>query len=106
EAGAARPRRPRKRLLLAVALELVGLLAVAGIVLRIQTERGEVVVQTDDKSLELTVRKGGRIVRIRDLKHQQSWDVDTKDYQIAVADQPGGLVIELPGHGTWTLRRK
>jgi WD40 repeat protein len=107
EAGAARPRRPRKRLLIAVALGLaVGLVAVAGIILRIQTESGEVVVETEDKSLELIVREGGRIVRIRDPKNGDSWDVDTKDYRISAAAQPNGLTIELPRKGTITLRRR
>jgi WD40 repeat protein len=87
------------------ALLVAGLLAVC-VVLRLETGRGEIVVQTDDKGLELTVRKNGQIIRIRDPKSGQTWDVDTKRYQIADADQPDGLVIELPGRGTITLRRK
>jgi WD40 repeat protein len=97
--------RPRKRALIAVALGLVGLIAVAGIVLRIRTDRGEVVVRTDDASLELVVQQGGRIVRIRDPKSGQTWELDTRNYHLALADQPKGLRIELKDRGTVTIRR-
>jgi WD40 repeat protein len=104
--GGARPPSRRRSRWAAVAAGLLaaGLLAV-GIVLRLQTDRGEIVV-TADKGLELTVRKNGEIIRVRDPQSGQSWDVDTKNYQLAAADQPGGLAIELPGRGTITLRRK
>jgi WD40 repeat protein len=51
--------RPRKRLLIAVALGLVGLIAVAGIVLRIQAERGEVVVQSGGGTAAVTAGPKG-----------------------------------------------
>jgi WD40 repeat protein len=88
-----------------VGLFVAGLLLAGGILLRLQTDRGEVVV-TADRSLELTVRRNGEVIRIRDPHSGQTWDVDAKKYQIAAADQPDGLAIELPGRGTITLRRK
>jgi WD40 repeat protein len=98
--------RTRLRRAVAVAALLVAGLLIAGIVLRLKTDRGEIVVQTDDKTLELTVRKNGEIIRIRDPHSRQTWDVDTKHYQIADADKPGGLVIKLSGRGTLTLHRQ
>jgi serine/threonine protein kinase/WD40 repeat protein len=106
----AKPRRPawKRRSLISVTglLLAVGLVLVGGIVLRVTTNRGDVIVQTDDKSLELTVRRGGEIVRIRDPQSGQIWDVDTKNYRIADAKEPDGLSIELPGKGTITLRTR
>jgi WD40 repeat protein len=98
----------RKRRLLAAAVVLlaVGAVVASVLVLRLRTGRGEVVIETDDPSLELTVRDNGEIVRIRDPKSGQAWDVDTKNYQIAAADRPAGLAVELPGRGKVTLRRK
>src|SRR5262249_2556315 len=84
-AGGSHPRlagRKRRRLLAAALVLLAAGAVAAGIVvLRLQTDRGEMVVQTDDESLELVVRKGGEIVRIRDPKSGQIWEVDTKNYQ-------------------------
>src|SRR5262249_56015392 len=69
--------------------------------------RGEMVLGTDEqagKALELTVRKGGDIVHIRDPKTGQIWEVDTGKYRIALAGEPEGLSIELPDRGTVTLK--
>jgi WD40 repeat protein/serine/threonine protein kinase len=97
----------RRRLLVKLAaLAVLGLVIAGGIYLRVNTDRGDIVVQTDDNSLELTVEKGGRIIRIRDPKTKESWDVDTKDWLISAADRPDGLAIELPGRGSITLRRR
>ncbi len=103
-APAARGR--NRRPLLIAGLVLAATLFAGAIAMRVTTDRGEIVVETDDKSLKLTVRKSGEIIRIRDPRTGQAWDVDTKNYQLAAADQPDGLAIDLPGRGTLTLRRK
>jgi WD40 repeat protein len=98
--------RKRRRLLaVGVAVLAAGIVVAGTIVLLLQTDRGEIVVQTDDPTLELIVRKGGGIVRIRDPKSGQIWEVDTKNYRLATVDHPDGLTVDLPGRGTITLRR-
>ncbi len=105
-AGPAAKERKRRPLLLA-GLSFLAIALLAGVIaMRVTTDRGEIVVETDDKSLKLTVRKSGEIIRIRDPRTGQAWDVDTKNYQLAAADQPDGLAINLPGRGTLTLRRQ
>jgi WD40 repeat protein/tRNA A-37 threonylcarbamoyl transferase component Bud32 len=95
----------RKHLVLLSVAGVAAALLAAVVILRLSTDRGDIVVQTDS-DLELTVEKDGRIVRIRDPKTGQIWELDTKDYRLARADDPNGLAIELPGRGTITLRRK
>src|SRR5262249_32832378 len=78
--------------------------AAAGVIRRIPTNHGEIVLATDDASLEVTVRKGGDIVRIRDTNSGQIWELDAKKYRIASLDHPDGLTVELPKRGTTTLK--
>ncbi len=103
-----RPRVRKRRPLLAVALLMlaVGAALAGAVVVRVTTERGDIVITTHDKALELTVGKGGDIVRIHDPRSGQTWEVDTKKYRIAVANEPNGLVVELPGHAPTTLYRR
>src|SRR5262249_4118317 len=71
ERGAPNPRRknPRVRALVAAAfLSLAALLVAASVLIRIRTDKGDIVVETDDPNLEIVTRKGGAIVRIRDPK--------------------------------------
>lgn len=95
----------RLSLLVGAAALLVAALLLGGVVVRLITNRGEIIVQTDDDSLELTVKKG-RVIRIRDTKSGEAWDVDARNYQIARADAAEGLTMELPQRGTLTLRRR
>ncbi len=96
----------RRPLLVAGLVLLAASLLAGAIAMRVTTDRGDIVVETDDKSLKLTLRKGGALIRIRDPQTGQAWDVDTRNYRIADADRPEGLAIDLPGRGTLTLRRQ
>jgi WD40 repeat protein len=85
---------------------LAGAVTAGVVILRVPTDKGEIVLTTDDESLELTAREGGKIVRIRDPHSGQTWDVDTKNYRISSLEHPDGLTIELPERGTITLKKK
>jgi WD40 repeat protein len=99
--------KPRRRWLVAASLLLlVGLMTAGAVILRIQTEKGELVIRTDDPNIEIITKKNGEIVRIRDSKTGQVWEVDTKNYRVASFDQPDGLTIDLPGRGVITFRRR
>src|SRR5262249_18223703 len=93
-----------------VAVVVVGLLGLSGVIelgivyLRIKTDKGEVVVQTDDPNLEIVTRKGGEIVRIRDTKSGQTWELDTKNLTMRDLEHPDGLALEVPWRGKVTLR--
>ncbi len=99
----------RKRSLASVGIctgiAIVLTLLLASVVVRISTEKGEVTVKTDDDTVELVVKKGGKIVRIRDVKSGQTWNLDADKYTMEQADLPDGLKIELPGREPFRLKR-
>jgi len=97
----------RRRLRVAVAAGLLGLAAVlaALVVFRIQTDRGEIVLQTDDPSIKIVIDKAGKVVRILDPGSGQRWELDTDKYEISRADEPKGLTIALPGKEPFILKR-
>jgi WD40 repeat protein len=106
EPGRTRKSSVRRWAAAALALLFVGVLVTAAVVLRIQTDRGEVTVQTDDPHIELVAQRNGTLVQIRDTKSGQTWQLDTKKYTLSMADRPDGLTIALPDDQPFTLRRR
>lgn len=97
--------RARSRLVIAASLLLLIAGIVAGIViLRIPTDRGEVVLTTDDPGVELIARKGGELVRIRDAKSGQTLELDTKKLTLRDLEHPAGLALEVPWGGKVTFK--
>jgi eukaryotic-like serine/threonine-protein kinase len=81
-----KPRRLLRRLL--VATVLLGVLAAAVAVYRVQTDNGELVITTEGDDIEVIVKQGGKLVRI----------IDTKtDKQITLALRSGVYELELKG---------
>jgi tRNA A-37 threonylcarbamoyl transferase component Bud32 len=106
--AAPRKGKSRRRLQLAVALAaaVVGVLAAAAVVIRINTPSSEVTIETDDPNVELVVTKGGKLVRIVDPQSKQTWELDPEKFTLGMADQPDGLTIELDDKKPFTLKRK
>lgn len=98
-----RSRRSRSRLAAAL-LSLAALIAVALIIIKIKTDKGEIVIQTDDPNLEIVTKKGGEIVRIRDPKSGQTWELDTRKLTMRDLEHPEGLAMEVPWRGKVTIR--
>ena len=61
----------RRRFALAVTLVLSGILVLAGILYRIQTDYGTIVVEVDDQQVEAVLKKDG--LTIRDLRSGRTW---------------------------------
>jgi len=106
-----RPRpKSRRRLWVAAAVAAVcmaGLAAaVAAVVVHIQTDQGEVTIQTDDPNIEVVVTKGGKMVRIFDPQSKQTWQLDPEKFELSMAEQPDGLNIALDGKTPFILKRK
>jgi serine/threonine protein kinase len=107
-------RKPRGFLVAAAALVLLvasALAAWSGYLIwhpatyRVQTDSGEITLQTDDPDVEVVMKRGGQLVRIIDPKSKQTWELDTTTYQIGTADEPDGLKIELPRKEPFVLKR-
>jgi uncharacterized protein (TIGR03067 family) len=90
-------RRNRRRVATAAGLLFAGLLmAVAGVVIKIEYDNQVIEVRTDDPDIEVAMRRKGEVLRVVDRKSEQTWVIDTATNQIARADQPGGLRLTLP----------
>ena len=99
-----KPALVRKRrifVIAAIMLFLVaGLLGLA--VYRIATDKGELVIETDNDDVEVVVSKGGKVVKIIDTKSGNHVTLNSGDYELALKGGPEGLKLS---PGRMTLKR-
>jgi hypothetical protein len=101
--GGQAPAAPRARRRLALALLLLaGTLAPALAVYRIATDRGEIVIETDDPNVEVIIRRGGQEVTILDLKTRRRIELRSGRYEIALGGPAADLRLSTR---SFTLRR-
>lgn len=85
-------RRPRLQIATALLAFLVaGLLGVG--VYRIATDKGELVIETDNDDVEVVVSKGGKVVKIIDKQTGKHVTLHSGEYELALKDNPEGLKI-------------
>ncbi len=108
EAGqrATRPNPRRRRPWLPIAAALAMLAAGAGtlalVTFRIQTETGELVIESDDPNIELIVKQGGKQVTIVDPKTKHRIVLNTGQYELKLAGGSEGLKLSTD---SFTLKR-
>jgi WD40 repeat protein len=104
-----KPARPRRHLVLTAAIVVlaifVGVKLLSIFDIRMNTERGEITVRTDDDALEVTTRQG-QVLRIRDTRTGQLWVVNGRDCTVTPGDEKDSLSIQLPERGTLILARR
>ena len=98
----ARRRRSLSRLLIALALLLLGAGGLSAAVYRIATDKGEIIIETDDPSVEVVIRQGGKEVTILDPKTQHKVELRAGDYEIALGGVGGDLRLST---NAFTLKR-
>ncbi len=74
----------------AVCLGVLSLLAGVA-VYRIQTDKGELVIETDDPDVEVIVKQNGQQVTIVDAKTGQKAELHAGTYELALSGKPNGL---------------
>jgi WD40 repeat protein/tRNA A-37 threonylcarbamoyl transferase component Bud32 len=101
---AARPTHKRGSLLVAAAVAALfaGIVLAGAAVYRIQTDKGELVIETDNDDVEVVVRKGGEVVKIIDTKSGKHVTLNSGDYELALKDGKEGLKLS---PGKMTLKR-
>lgn len=91
ESGSPVPLLPKGRLLgkllaavcsAAVLLVLLGAYAFGPVIYRIATNQGELVIETDDPDVEVTIQRKGQQVRILDLKSKQRITLRAGQYEL------------------------
>jgi WD40 repeat protein/S1-C subfamily serine protease len=93
-AVASRPVRKRPRWLWPAVAGLVGLVAIllgAGVTYHITTDKGELVIATDDPSIEVVVKQGGRQVTIIDPQTKTQIELHSGKYELELAGGKPGL---------------
>jgi WD40 repeat protein len=86
------PRRGRRSLV--AAIFLAGLLFAAGVVIRVQTNEGEVVITTHAPDVEVVILQGGKAVRIVDTKTQKRVTLQVGSYDVMLKDKPEGIELK------------
>jgi uncharacterized protein (TIGR03067 family) len=88
------PAKPRQRWLVAAALLFAGIMTVAGVVYRIQTDNGEVVITPIDEDVQILLLKGGKEVEVIDTKTKKRVRVPTGSYDVKIRGElPDGLEV-------------
>jgi tRNA A-37 threonylcarbamoyl transferase component Bud32 len=102
--GSRAPARFRGRRLFVIATAVLFLLAglLGPAVYRIATDKGELVIETDNEDVEVVVSKGGEVVKIIDTKSGQHVTLNSGDYELALKGGQEGLKIS---PGKMTLKR-
>jgi WD40 repeat protein len=83
-------------------LLLGGLIVGATAIYRIQTDKGELVIETDNDDVEVLVRKNGDVVKIIDVKSGKHVTLNSGDYELSLKDGQKGLRLS---PGKMTLKR-
>ena len=93
---ASAPTRQRRRPWLAVAAALLftGIVIAAGVVYRIQTDNGEVVINVESPDVEIVLLKGGKEIVVIDTKTSKRVTVPTGAYDVVVKDKPDGIEVK------------
>jgi serine/threonine protein kinase len=102
--NSARSRLRLKTIIAALVLCVCSVAAAAGVV-RISAGDREIIIETDDPSIEVVV-KDTKIVRIVDPKTGKAYHLDRSDLTLSLADEPNGLSVMLDGGRTVTLKRE
>ena len=94
----------------ALGLALIGVFGwlFAPQIIRIATDHGEVVIETDDENVEVQVIKNGELIRVVDLTSEQSFELKSGEYMLYAgppedAPEPKNYFSIQPG--TLTMRR-
>jgi hypothetical protein len=100
------PVRGRTRRWLVAAGFLILLALGAGVVVKLQTGRGQITLRTDNPDIEIVTRGNDDIVLIRDKKTKKTWDLDTRHLHLGQADDENGLRIPLDDKSPMVLKRR
>src|SRR5262249_33621365 len=92
-AGVARPPSRRRRGFIAVAALF---LIVAGVVYRVASDRGDIIIESDDSDVQVLVKQDGKLVEILDAKTKQKATLHSGEYTLSLNGDPEGLRVEMP----------
>jgi WD40 repeat protein len=85
------------RWLVATAAALLFVLAAGGVVYRIQTDTGELVITTESPEVEVVIKQGGKEVRVLDTKTEKLITLVLRSgaYELELRGAPEGLKLDI-----------
>lgn len=89
-----RKRRPLLASVLAAAL-LASVVLAGGVVYRIQTDKGELVITTLNDDVEVVIKQGGKQIDMIDTKTTKSIRLRSGAYDLELKDAPEGLKLDI-----------
>jgi hypothetical protein len=95
-------RRPWVRIAAAVAVMAAGVGSMALFTYRIESPRGELVIETDDPSIDVVVKQGGKQVTIVDPKTSDRIELHAGQYELQLAGVGEGMKLSTD---SFTLKR-
>ena len=95
--------RNRTGMLLVAVLPI--LFAVAAALIYVETNKGTIVIETDDSDVQVIVQQDGERVAILDKKSSQQVSLDTGTYTVRLGAGADGLSMSLPEGSPFSLRR-
>jgi serine/threonine protein kinase len=87
-------KRPRNWALVAAAALLAGIVVGAGVVYRIQTDNGDVVITPESPDVEIVLLKGNREIEVIDTKTNKRVTVPTGVYDVVLKNKPDGIEVK------------
>src|SRR5262249_14555059 len=87
----------RRRLLVALVALFAGMVLAGGIVYRLQTDRGELVITTESDDVEVLGKQGGKVVHIIDTKTDKRITLTLRSgtYELELKGAPEGLKLSI-----------
>jgi tRNA A-37 threonylcarbamoyl transferase component Bud32 len=86
-------RRPRRFVIAAAILMFLVAGLVGTAVYRIQTDNGELVIETDNDDVEVVISTGGKVVKIIDTKSGKQVTLNSGEYELALKEGQEGLKL-------------
>ena len=62
-------------------------------IIRIATDQGELVVESEDKDVEIQILQDGQVVRVLDTKTKNSFNIESGEYQIKAAGEGNSFEV-------------
>jgi len=62
-------------------------------IIRIATDQGELVIESDDKDVEVQILQGGQVVHVLDTKTKNSFNIESGEYQIKAAGEGNSFEV-------------
>ena len=62
-------------------------------IIRIATDQGELVIEAEDKDVEVQILRDGKVVRVLDTKTKNSFNIESGDYQIKATGEGNSFAV-------------